>query len=43
MDKTSDELAYERYMRGEYTYEEYLDVCANEDSQPLLRQNFAES
>lgn len=43
MDKTADEIAYERYMRGIYSYADYLDVCANEDSQPLTRQNFAES
>lgn len=34
-EKTADELAYERYRRGEYTYEEYRDVCTNEDVEPL--------
>lgn len=28
MDKTADELAYERYLSGEYTFEDYLDVCS---------------
>lgn len=34
-EKTADELAYERYRRGEYTYEEYRDVCTIEDVEPL--------
>lgn len=33
--KTADELAYERYKRGEYTYEEYCDVCTIEDVEPI--------
>lgn len=43
MDKTADELAYMRYKEGKYTYEDYLNVCANEECEPLPRQNFAES
>ena len=34
MDKTADELAYERYKRGEYTYDDYCDVCEMEDLFP---------
>lgn len=34
-EKTADELAYERYKRGEYTYEEYRDVCTIEDVEPI--------
>lgn len=35
MNKTADELAYERYKNGEYTYEDYLDVCEQEDCVPI--------
>ena len=34
MDKTADELAYERYQSGEYTYEDYVDVCRQEECEP---------
>ena len=30
-DLTADELAYQRYLKGEYTYQEYLDVCEMEE------------
>ena len=40
--KTADELAYEKYLRGEYSYEEYLAVCENEDLvvEPPLKKRF---
>lgn len=31
MNKTADELAFERYQNGEYTYEDYLTVCEIEE------------
>lgn len=34
-DKTADELAYERYKNGEYTYDEYVTVCKQEECEPL--------
>ena len=34
-DKTADELAYERYKNGEYTYDEYVTVCDTEGCEPL--------
>lgn len=34
MDKTADELAYERYNNGEYSYQDYLDVCEQEECEP---------
>ena len=34
-DKTADELAYERYKNGEYTYDDYLTVCDQEGCEPL--------
>lgn len=34
MDKTADELAYERYLSGEYTFEEYSDVCELQECEP---------
>lgn len=37
MDKTADELAYERYLNGEYTYEDYLVVCEIEECEPEAR------
>ena len=36
MDKTADEMAYEKYQKGEYTYEEYADVCDHEECEPEL-------
>lgn len=36
MDYTADELAYERYKQGEYTYEDYCDVCKNEEVEPRI-------
>lgn len=33
--KTADELAYERYKSGKYTYEDYCNVCMIEDCEPL--------
>lgn len=36
MDKTADELAYERYLRGDYSYEDYIAVCEQEDVEPLM-------
>jgi hypothetical protein len=35
MDMTADELAYERYKAGEYSYEDYCDVCSIEECEPL--------
>ena len=35
MDETADELAYKRYLAGEYTYEEYLVVCDIEETTPM--------
>lgn len=32
---TADELAYERYLNGEYTYDDYVDVCEIEECEPL--------
>ena len=32
---TSDELAYKRYLKGEYTYQDYVNVCNLEDIEPL--------
>ena len=34
MDKTADELALERYLNGEYTWQDYLDVCEFEEVEP---------
>lgn len=34
-DKTADELAYENYLVGKYSYEDYLDVCNIEEVEPL--------
>jgi hypothetical protein len=31
MDYTTDELAYEMYLRGDYTYEDYCDICNIEE------------
>lgn len=39
LDKTADELAYERYKRGEYTYQDYVDVCNQEECEPLPKLN----
>ena len=33
--KTADELAYSRYLNGEYTYQDYVDVCDVEECEPL--------
>lgn len=30
-DLTADELAYQRFLNGEYTYQDYLDVCEMEE------------
>ena len=35
VDKTADELAYLRYLNGEYTYQDYADVCEIEGCEPL--------
>ena len=37
LDLTADELAYERYKRGEYAYEDYVFVCEQEETEPLPR------
>lgn len=37
MDKTADELAYIRYKRGEYSYEDYVAVCEQEECEPQPR------
>lgn len=37
LQKTADELAYERYLVGEYTYEDYVDVCNIEEVEPNKR------
>lgn len=37
LDLTADELAYERYKRGEYSYEDYVFVCEQEETEPLPR------
>ena len=34
MDKTADELAYQLYLRGIYTYEDYVNVCEIEECEP---------
>ncbi len=34
-DLTADEIAYQEYLKGEYTYEEYLSVCEIEETEPL--------
>ena len=36
-DMTADELAYERYKRGEYAYDDYVSVCDIEETEPLPR------
>lgn len=35
LDLTADELAYKRYLVGEYTYQDYVDVCELEETTPL--------
>lgn len=42
MNKTADEIAYERYKNGEYTYEDYCDVCLQEDCEPIPETNRTE-
>lgn len=32
---TADELAYEYYLNGKYTYEDYCSVCDEEGTDPL--------
>lgn len=34
--RTADEVAYERYEDGEYSYEDYLNVCEQEEVEPEL-------
>ena len=34
MTKTADELAYERYLKGEYAWNDYIVVCCQEDCEP---------
>jgi len=34
-DKTADEIAWEKYMNGEYSYADYLAVCETEEVTPL--------
>ena len=36
--KTADELAYEMYLNGEYTYEDYVCVCNIEECEPLPKK-----
>ena len=38
-DMTADELAYERYCKGEYSYQDYLDVCEQEGCEPEPLKN----
>ena len=42
-DMTADELAYQRYCNGEYSYQDYLDVCEQEGCEPeppkIIKQN----
>lgn len=33
-DKTADELAYEEYLQGKITYEDYCAVCDIEECEP---------
>lgn len=33
-DLTADEIAYKRYANFEYSYQDYLDVCAQEEVEP---------
>jgi len=35
LDKSADELAYQRYLSGDYTYQEYVDVCEIEECEPM--------
>jgi len=37
MEQTADELAYERYKNGEYTYDDYLAVCEQEECEPTKK------
>ena len=32
---TEDEIAYMLYKAGEYSYQDYLDVCEQEEVEPL--------
>lgn len=34
-DLTADEIAYKKYQDGEYTYQDYVDVCTQEECEPL--------
>lgn len=34
-DTTADEYAWERYLRGEYEYADYVAVCEEEETEPL--------
>ena len=36
-DLTEDEIAYIRYILGDYDYEDYVDVCEIEECEPLER------
>ena len=38
-DMTADELAYQRYCNGEYSYQDYLDVCEQEGCEPEPPKN----
>lgn len=37
-DMTADEVAYKRYLDGEYTYREYVEVCEEEETEPMPMQ-----
>ena len=38
LDLTEDEVAYIRYLDGSYTYEDYAQVCDQEECEPLPRK-----
>ena len=34
IDMTADESAYDKYLNGEYTYDDYLAVCETQECIP---------
>lgn len=44
-DLTADEIAYKKYQDGEYTYQDYVDVCTQEECEPLpeIKESLPES
>ncbi len=38
MDLTASEMVYQRYLSGEYTYEEYLVVCELDECEPMPKK-----